>query len=100
MDTKLKKIPQNEILTLDVHVQEEEEETEDDDDNNNNNNISSCLYLKQHDPTKKVNRDVILRRIRHRKRVNKVKTAVEALFSSPFSTTAPQKWVDDAFAAP
>ncbi|KAA0065270.1 hypothetical protein E6C27_scaffold82G006120 [Cucumis melo var. makuwa] len=44
---------------------------------------------------------VVLRRIRQRKRVNKLRAAVGALFSSPFTDkteeTHQRKWVDEPF---
>lgn len=71
-------------------------------------NISSHLYLKPAHATGTLDKAVVLRRIRHRKRVNKVKSAVQTLLSSPFASAADQnkssttriRWVDDAFAAP
>ncbi|KAK9756369.1 hypothetical protein RND81_01G092000 [Saponaria officinalis] len=110
MESKLEKT-KNAITTINVEVEEEIEELEENETGIEYSNITSHLYLNPVDPGKKASREVILRRIRHRKRVNKVKSAVEALFSSLFSTSAntslkkvtvqsPQKWVDDAFAAP
>ncbi|KGN62559.1 hypothetical protein Csa_022598 [Cucumis sativus] len=40
---------------------------------------------------------VVLRRIRQRKRVNKLRAAVGALFSSPFTDKTERKWVDEPF---
>ena len=107
-----------ELISLDVEIDDdnqnipENEEDEEEEANGgvNKNYISSQVCLKMNE--NKVDKEVILRRIRHRRRVHKVKSAVQALFSSPFSTTAttslnhrvsvqpPPKWVDDNFAAP
>lgn len=70
--------------------------------------VSSHLYLKPAHATGTLNKAVVLRRIRHRKRVNRVKSAVQTLLGSPFASAADQnkssatriRWVDDAFAAP
>ncbi|PIN19109.1 hypothetical protein CDL12_08220 [Handroanthus impetiginosus] len=74
------------------------------------NPVTSHLYLKPAHTTGTLDKTVVLRRIRHRKRVNKVKSAVQALFSSPFtsvktddkktSSVGQIRWADDAFAAP
>ncbi|CBI19614.3 unnamed protein product, partial [Vitis vinifera] len=45
--------------------------------------VTSYLHLKPAQSSQTLDKDLVLRRIRHRKRVNKEK-----------------KWVDDAFAAP
>lgn len=76
------------------------ETTEEEEEEGQQQVVSSQLYLK---PTDK---EVVLRRIRHRKRVNKVKSAVQTLFSSPFASdnktgsVTQIRWADDAFAAP
>ncbi|KAI3460272.1 hypothetical protein Pfo_016935 [Paulownia fortunei] len=70
--------------------------------------VTSHLYLKPAHTTGTLDKAVVLRRIRHRKRVNKVKSAVQALLSSPFASNTDDKktsvhlirWADDAFAAP
>lgn len=47
-----------------------------------------------------MDKEVVLRRIRQRKRVNKFRAALQALLSSPFSKTTPDNsWLDDPFAA-
>ncbi|XP_052109515.1 uncharacterized protein LOC110274446 [Arachis duranensis] len=63
--------------------------------------VTSKLFLKPSENQKPGNMDkeVVLRRIRHRRRVNKVRAAVGSFFSSPFSTDHHRKWVDDPFAA-
>ncbi|GAB4825571.1 hypothetical protein Ancab_008445 [Ancistrocladus abbreviatus] len=76
--------------------------------------ITNRLVLVKPGQANKLDKDIVLRRIRHRKRVNRLKNAAHALFTSPFSATTssksskpemasdvkPQRWVDDAFAAP
>lgn len=101
-----------ELVALQVEVEESEEEAGESEEDalTYSANIVSQISLKKMHPSEKMSKDEILRRIRHHKRVKKVKNAVEALFISPRSTTAttnprdhvklPQKWVDDAFAAP
>ncbi|KAJ4962925.1 hypothetical protein NE237_022864 [Protea cynaroides] len=66
------------------------------------NTVSSHLYLKPSQNSETLDKDQILRRIRHRKRVNKVSNALQALLSSPFSSKsiAEPNWLDDAFPAP
>ncbi|KAG8389982.1 hypothetical protein BUALT_Bualt01G0036000 [Buddleja alternifolia] len=93
---------------------ENKEEKEDQREEENPSNITTYLCLKPPPPphtTGTLDKEVVLRRIRHRKRVNKVKSAVQALLSSPFASdhvdsnnkisSVPRiKWADDAFAAP
>ncbi|KAL6317950.1 hypothetical protein AAG906_030997 [Vitis piasezkii] len=67
--------------------------------------VTSYLHLKPAQSSQTLDKDLVLRRIRHRKRVNKVRNLFQTLVSSPFSTTdsvrvQEKKWVDDAFAAP
>ncbi|KAK6938746.1 hypothetical protein RJ641_032254 [Dillenia turbinata] len=67
--------------------------------------VSSQLSIfKPRNASESLERDVVLRRIRHRKRVNKIRNAFQALVSSPFSSSSSSsnkpKWLDDAFAAP
>ncbi|CAA0812641.1 Unknown protein [Striga hermonthica] len=77
--------------------------------------VTSHLHLKPVHTTGTLDKAVVLRRIRHRKRVNRVKSAVGALLgqrSASASNTAVANggetcgvcprltWVDDAFAAP
>ena len=65
--------------------------------------ISSHLHLK---PAGTLDKAVVLRRIRHRKRVNKLKSALQSVVALPPAadgnqSSAPRiRWVDDAFAAP
>lgn len=76
---------------------EEEEEIQE----NNDVIIATHLYLKPNTNGAPLDREVVLRRIRHRKRVR----VVQALLTSPFSSnksavSSPRvKWLDDAFAA-
>ncbi|GFP92988.1 hypothetical protein PHJA_001443100 [Phtheirospermum japonicum] len=76
--------------------------------------VTSQLYLKPTGghTTGTLDKAVVLRRIHHRKRVNKVKSALQALLGSPIASVNaddnnktcsvnPQlRWVDDAYAAP
>lgn len=71
------------------------------------NLVTSHLHIKPTDPTQTLDKEVVLRRIRQRKRVNKWKAMVQALVSSAFSAKPEKavsvhgkKWIDDAFAAP
>ncbi|CAI8599910.1 unnamed protein product [Vicia faba] len=69
--------------------------------------VTSQLTMKPIENCKNLNKEVILRRIRHRKRMNKVRAAVGGIFrgSSKDSgdggegTVQHKRWVDDAFAA-
>ncbi|KAJ4966319.1 hypothetical protein NE237_018168 [Protea cynaroides] len=84
-------------------VVEEREETE------TPNTVTRHLYLKPAHTSETLDKDQLLRRIRHRKRVNKFRNALLALLRSPFSSSSgvPDKvpvhhesWLDDAFSAP
>ncbi|KAB1220511.1 hypothetical protein CJ030_MR3G015764 [Morella rubra] len=65
----------------------------------------SRLYIKSTNSAQPLDREVVLRRIRQRKRVNKIKSTLQALFGLPFSgkpekvSAHEKRWVDDAFAA-
>nr|DAD30991.1 TPA_asm: hypothetical protein HUJ06_009842 [Nelumbo nucifera] len=61
------------------------------------------MYLKPSHASETLDKDNVLRRIRHHKHVNKVQNALHALLSSPFSSggadNAPireQRWLDFA----
>ncbi|KMS96585.1 hypothetical protein BVRB_8g201550 [Beta vulgaris subsp. vulgaris] len=102
----------HELVTGKVDIEEEEEGAGvlEADAPTNPSYITSQICLKAIHPSQKMDKDVILRRIRHRKRVNKVKNAVEALFKFPYTSAATtnlkedrvefQGWVNDAFTAP
>jgi hypothetical protein len=70
------------------------------------NPFTSHLYIKPTHSTQTMDKEAVLRRIRQRKRVNKVKATVKALLISPFTknpdkvSVHEKRWVDDAFAAP
>lgn len=70
------------------------------------NLVTTHIYLKPTHSTETLEKEVVLRRLRQRKRMGKVGTAVKALLSSPFASKPDKvsvhhkKWVDDAFAAP
>ncbi|KAK8465346.1 hypothetical protein PHAVU_009G061375 [Phaseolus vulgaris] len=64
--------------------------------------VTRQLCIKPSHNSEKLDKEVILRRIRHRKRMNKIRSVVGGfLFSTTTSDAAAQgkKWVDDAFAA-
>ncbi|KAJ7952891.1 Inositol 1,4,5-trisphosphate receptor-interacting protein-like 2 [Quillaja saponaria] len=73
--------------------------------------ITSQLYLKsssaKYASSQTLDKQVVLRRLRHHKSLNKVRSPFQALFSSSKANTASsaiqdQKWLqqDDAFSAP
>ncbi|KAL5704985.1 hypothetical protein ACHQM5_023340 [Ranunculus cassubicifolius] len=71
--------------------------------------ITSQLSLKTTHTSESLDKDVVLSRIRYRKRVNMVHNAFQSLLSSPFSPKAAnkaslpesgQKWWEDAFGSP
>ncbi|KAK3231519.1 hypothetical protein Dsin_003400 [Dipteronia sinensis] len=68
------------------------------------NYVSSHLYLRPTHTSETLDKDVVLRRIRHRKRLNKVRNALQGFlgWSVPTNKTdkVSVKWLDDAFAAP
>lgn len=81
--------------------------TGDQEDTENLNSLTTHLLLRPIHTSQKLEKDEVLRRIRHRKRMNKLKTTVQGLFSRPQSakttgtvSACELKWVDDAFAAP
>jgi isopentenyldiphosphate isomerase len=65
--------------------------------------VTNQLFIKP----KNLDKEVILRRIRHRKRMNKVRSVVGAIFQGTSNNNTGndeaavqhKKWVDDAFAA-
>ena len=66
--------------------------------------ISSQLYLKSYPKasSQTLDKEVVLQRIRHRKSLNKFKSAFEALLGNKESDNREQKWLeqDDVFSAP
>ncbi|CAL9043516.1 unnamed protein product [Musa banksii] len=72
--------------------------------------VTSCLYLKPDSEgsgggaeRKPLDRDVVLRRIRHRKRVNQIRTALHSLRELEPGVDKdgePHAWLDDAFSSP
>ncbi|EXB37238.1 hypothetical protein L484_020297 [Morus notabilis] len=69
--------------------------------------ITSQLYLKSSSSSSSsskanLNKDVVLRRIRHHKCLNKVRSAFQGLLVSSDSEEAQQKWLDqnDSFSSP
>lgn len=72
--------------------------------------VTRQVCIKPIENTRNLDREVVLRRIRHRKRMNKVRAAVGTILGTRSSTTANdttggdasllgKRWVDDAFAA-
>lgn len=80
----------------------------DQEDPETQNPVTSHLCIRPMHSTQTLDKEVVLRRIRQRKRVNKVKATLKALLSSPLPESEnpdkvsvhQKKWVDDAFAAP
>ncbi|KAM7514170.1 hypothetical protein LguiA_003753 [Lonicera macranthoides] len=78
--------------------------------------ISSHIYLKPAHSSEPLDKEVVLRRIRQKRRANKFRASVQALFGSflasktdnnesngngkVVSSVDEKKWVDDAFASP
>ncbi|KAF5468373.1 hypothetical protein F2P56_012529 [Juglans regia] len=87
-----------ENIPIDIQEEPGVEETQ--------NPVTRHLYIKPSKLGQTLNREVVLRRIRQRKRMNKLKATLLALIRLPFSKKADKeasakekKWVDDAFAA-
>lgn len=99
-----------EMMTLEVEIEDEEETEGLEEDAPADPSITRQICLKTMHPSEKKDRDVILRRIRHHKRMIKVKGAVKTLFISPLSTTPAtnmkdsfkpsREWVNEAFSMP
>nr|DAD40582.1 TPA_asm: hypothetical protein HUJ06_014905 [Nelumbo nucifera] len=67
--------------------------------------VTTRLYLKPSRTSETLDKDDVLRRIRHRKRVNKVRNALQALLNSPLpgrmdDFLQEERWLEDAFSAP
>ncbi|KAH7567335.1 hypothetical protein ACOSP7_010831 [Xanthoceras sorbifolium] len=85
-----------------------ETNTEDQEDPESSNSVSSHLYLRPIHTSETLDKDAVLRRIRHRKRLNKVRNALRGFLgwsarpaeTNKVSSFYEKKWVDDAFAAP
>ncbi|EOY14649.1 Uncharacterized protein TCM_033960 [Theobroma cacao] len=88
----------------------------DDDDNNNcaedqeeqenMDYVTSHLHMKPSHSKQTLDKEVVLRRIRHRKRMNNVKSALQSFLGSSLQAKTENKvsvhglkWIDDAFAA-
>lgn len=88
--------------------------SKEDEEENNNNSISSHLYLKPVHTSGTLDKQVVLRRIRHRKRVKNLRTTANSLLGYLFPSKKTKedhnntvvkvdettRWIDDAFAAP
>ncbi|KAI3830394.1 hypothetical protein MKX03_033506 [Papaver bracteatum] len=95
---------------------EEDHEEQDDQLETVNPVISSHLFLKPTHTSQSLDKDVVLRRIRQRRRATKVRNAFQSFLTFPkfssktaandankdngSSTHHQVKWLDDAFAAP
>ncbi|KAK1436562.1 hypothetical protein QVD17_02343 [Tagetes erecta] len=66
--------------------------------------VTSHIYLKPTHATGTLDKQAVLWRIRHRKRMNKVKSTINSLFASTTTTGTSSinkiRWVDDPFTAP
>lgn len=91
-----------------VEIQEEDQES-----SRSDQVITSQIYLKSINSTGPMNKDAALRRIRHRKQMNKIKATTQSFLGFPFRISSKNdtnnkilsnshmiRWVDDAFAAP
>ncbi|KAM1012579.1 hypothetical protein ACFX13_043398 [Malus domestica] len=77
------------------------EEQEERAETHEHNYVSSHVQIKPTHTSQPLHKDVVLRRMRQRKRVNRVRAALQALLISPSPLSVQEnKWVDDAFAAP
>lgn len=76
---------------------------EDEDEIGSSVPVTSHVLLKPAHSNQTLDKEVVLRRIRQRKRHNKVRAAVQGFFglrdSSKTDDRVSVKWVDDAFAA-
>ncbi|KAG9440812.1 hypothetical protein H6P81_020977 [Aristolochia fimbriata] len=94
-------LPKTTIVDTEVFVAEEPEP-----ERAANGAVTCQLYLKPHKNSESLDKDVVLRRIRHRKRVNRVRSVMRSLLTPPESKgnspTARHEdlWLDDAFSAP
>lgn len=96
-------------LSISVSVSSEADSignTEDQEDAEGQNIVTSHVYLRPTHTSRSLDKETVLRRIRHRKRMDKVRNAVQGVLRlGPVSPktdnpSAPQlKWVDDPFAA-
>ncbi|XP_010908094.1 uncharacterized protein [Elaeis guineensis] len=87
---------------------------DDDDDDERprpQSSVTSCIYLKPDTGgaaavRRSLDKEVVLRRIRHRKRVNQIRTAIQSLLGASPDTgekdgELPSSWwLDDVFSAP
>ncbi|KAL2928255.1 Cyclic nucleotide-gated olfactory channel [Bienertia sinuspersici] len=101
MTSSAQKLKQ-EMVVLEVEIEEEEaDEDLEDDSPAYTSNITTQICLKAMHPSEKMDRDVILRRIGHHKRMIKVKRAVDTFFNPPYDHVEPsQGWVNNAFSMP
>ncbi|KAE9609396.1 hypothetical protein Lal_00020223 [Lupinus albus] len=98
-----------------VSKRKEKEEEDDDEGEYEDDAVTRELCIKRIENGGIMDKEVIMRRIRQRKRVNKVRAALGTFLTSPFTTNKDKhktegngnnpspvhqnRWVDDAFAA-
>lgn len=99
-----------------ININEDEDETsnncgeDNQDEQDKLDAITSHLYIKPSHSKQALDKDTVLRRIRHRKRMNNFRSAFQSLIGSSSSPSTKMtkngkgssnelKWVDDAFAA-
>ncbi|ONK64873.1 uncharacterized protein A4U43_C07F30890 [Asparagus officinalis] len=68
-------------------------------------NITSCLYLKPKESDEATNgksfeKEVVLRRIRHKKRVNRIQGAFQSFHVTAEREREADGWLEDAFSCP
>uniref|UniRef100_A0A0D9Y126 Uncharacterized protein n=1 Tax=Leersia perrieri TaxID=77586 RepID=A0A0D9Y126_9ORYZ len=68
--------------------------------------ITSCIYLHRPEPgAGALDKDAVLRRIRHRRRANRLRESLQSLLLTAAPETAEKDgerltWLDDAFSSP
>nr|XP_009397306.1 PREDICTED: uncharacterized protein LOC103982190 [Musa acuminata subsp. malaccensis] len=73
------------------------------DENQGGNPVTSCLYLKPDAERRSLDRAVVLRRIRYRKRVNQFRAALVSFLKPKIAVEKdgdPDAWLHDAFSSP
>ncbi|THU74966.1 hypothetical protein C4D60_Mb04t38960 [Musa balbisiana] len=73
------------------------------DENQGGNPVTSCLYLKPDAERRSLDRVVVLRRIRYRKRVNQFRAALMSFLKPKIAVEKdgdPDAWLHDAFSSP
>lgn len=99
-------VPKSQPINTTIPINNNNNLVEDQEDPETKETVTSHLCIKPAHSNQPLDKEVVLRRIRLRKRVNKVRAALQP-FLSPFSakpkpdkvSMPERKWVDDAFAA-